>query len=190
MLWVVSLSNFNSDRVETAMLRAARGVATRRRGDGVPADAVDAKSTASHATLHYKARREPTAPNSKRNEEITDALTKCPAQVDGRHVQRVLQLFVGVFVLAHLFAASLFVHCGDVFPGHFHSDGPRVHALRILLIAPIDVCINVIENTMTMGAASFVDFMVSFMVGLSITMIDRLYLGPAVDTVTTLIPRC
>ena len=58
-----------------------------------------------------------------------------------------------------------------------------------LLIAPIDVCINVIENTMTMGAASFVDFMVSFMVGLSITMIDRLYLGPAVDTVTTLIPR-
>ena len=50
-----------------------------------------------------------------------------------------------------------------------------------LLIAPIDVCINVIENTMTMGAASFVDFMVSFMVGLSITMIDRLYLGPAVD---------
>ena len=33
-----------------------------------------------------------------------------------------------------------------------------------LLIAPIDVCINVIENTMTMGAASFVDFMVSFMV--------------------------
>ena len=59
-----------------------------------------------------------------------------------------------------------------------------------LLIAPIDVCINVIENTMTMGAASFVDFMVSFMVGLSITMIDRLYLGPAVDTVTTLIPRC
>ena len=51
-----------------------------------------------------------------------------------------------------------------------------------LLIAPIDVCINVIENTMTMGAASFVDFMVSFMVGLSITMIDRLYLGPAVDT--------
>ena len=25
------------------------------------------------------------------------------------------------------------------------------------------------------------DFMVSFMVGLSITMIDRLYLGPAVD---------
>ena len=32
------------------------------------------------------------------------------------------------------------------------------------------------------GAASFVDFMVSFMVGLSITMIDRLYLGPAVDT--------
>ena len=46
-----------------------------------------------------------------------------------------------------------------------------------LLIAPIDVCINVIENTMTMGAASFVDFMVSFMVGLSITMIDRLYLG-------------
>ena len=59
-----------------------------------------------------------------------------------------------------------------------------------LLIAPIDVRINVIENTMTMGAASFVDFMVSFMVGLSITMIDRLYLGPAVDTVTTLIPRC
>ena len=52
------------------------------------------------------------------------------------------------------------------------------------------MCINVIENTMTMGAASFVDFMVSFMVGLSITMIDRLYLGPAVDTVTTLIPRC
>ena len=50
-----------------------------------------------------------------------------------------------------------------------------------LLIAPIDVCINVVENTMTMGAASFVDFMVSFMVGLSITMIDRLYLGPAVD---------
>ena len=40
-----------------------------------------------------------------------------------------------------------------------------------LLIAPIDVCINVIENTMTMGAASFVDFMVSFMVGLSITII-------------------
>ena len=36
-----------------------------------------------------------------------------------------------------------------------------------LLIAPIDACINVIENTMTMGAASFVDFMVSFMVGLS-----------------------
>ena len=34
----------------------------------------------------------------------------------------------------------------------------------------------------TQGAASFVDFMVSFMVGLSITMIDRLYLGPAVDT--------
>jgi len=33
----------------------------------------------------------------------------------------------------------------------------------------------------TQGAASFVDFMVSFMVGLSITMIDRLYLGPAVD---------
>ena len=31
-------------------------------------------------------------------------------------------------------------------------------------------------------AAMFVDFMVSFMVGLSITMIDRLYLGPAVDT--------
>ena len=58
-----------------------------------------------------------------------------------------------------------------------------------LLIAPIDVCINVIENTMTMGAASFVDFMVSFMVGLSITMIDRLYLGPAVDMVTTLVPR-
>jgi hypothetical protein len=40
-----------------------------------------------------------------------------------------------------------------------------------------------------MGAASFVDFMVSFMVGLSITMIDRLYLGPAVDMVTTLVPR-
>jgi len=58
-----------------------------------------------------------------------------------------------------------------------------------LLIAPIDVCINVIENTMTMGAASFVDFTVSFMVGLSIMMLDRLYFGPAVDTVTTLVPR-
>ena len=41
---------------------------------------------------------------------------------------------------------------------------PREHALRKVFIAPIDVCINVIENTMTMGAASFVDFMVSFMV--------------------------
>ena len=58
-----------------------------------------------------------------------------------------------------------------------------------LMIAPIDVSIGVIEGTMTMGAASFVDFTVSFLVDLSITMTDRLYLGPGLDWVFTLWPR-
>ena len=114
-----------------------------------------------------------------------------PAQVDGRHVQRVLQLFARSFRTGPSFRSKFISFIvGMYFLDIFIAMGLESMLCESLLIAPIDVCINVIENTMTMGAASFVDFMVSFMVGLSITMIDRLYLGPAVDTVTTLIPRC
>ena len=42
---------------------------------------------------------------------------------------------------------------------------------------------------MTMGAASFVEFTVSFMIDLSITTIDRLYLGPGISWITMLWPR-
>ena len=72
--------------------------------------------------------------------------------------------FCWSFVLAHLPQQVYSFIVGMYFLDIFIAMGLK-HALRIF-IAPIDVCINVIENTMTKGAASFVDFMVSFMVGL------------------------
>lgn len=58
-----------------------------------------------------------------------------------------------------------------------------------LLIAPFACTISVVEAVMTMGAASFVEFTVSYMINLSITMIDRLYMGPGISWITTLWPR-
>ena len=154
---------------------------TCRRGDGVPADASPGPD-AVDATLHT---------NHGRVWGPSD-------RFDGNAPRR----WTGVMFNAYynfllefsywpIFSQQVYSFIvGMYFLDIFIAMGLESMLCESLLIAPIDVCINVIENTMTMGAASFVDFMVSFMVGLSITMIDRLYLGPAVDTVTTLIPRC
>lgn len=59
----------------------------------------------------------------------------------------------------------------------------------VLYFAPLDVVFGLVQNMATMGASNFTQFLLSFVVGLLLTCLERLYAAPLVGIVLNLWPR-
>jgi len=58
-----------------------------------------------------------------------------------------------------------------------------------LTYAPMTTAMVVVSNMTTMGASSFTQFVLSFLAGLYLTFIERLYMNPAISQMLSLAPR-
>mmetsp|Transcript_13020 Transcript_13020/g.27407 ORF Transcript_13020/g.27407 Transcript_13020/m.27407 type:complete len:190 (+) Transcript_13020:3-572(+) len=64
------------------------------------------------------------------------------------------------------------------------------HVIRDkLLIAPLLVLIQMSEILVTIGARDFVEFTLSFLVKISLIVVQRLFIYPFIHTILTLLPR-
>jgi len=58
-----------------------------------------------------------------------------------------------------------------------------------LLIAPLDCAVSMTEMFISLGADSFIDFIISFFLGLAIDVCERLYIDPLVRKLEAVVPR-
>lgn len=117
-----------------------------------------------------------------------------------------------VWKRAHLLLVSLCVECllmwllefsySDVFESNVYMYLALFKVLQILvqffveellkehlMVAPLIVVMHVAESLITMGAADFVEFTLTHFVGLSIIVIQRLYIYPWLKKMRNLVPR-
>lgn len=56
---------------------------------------------------------------------------------------------------------------------------------EVLLSSPLSVTMNILQQLVTFGASNFLAFLISYFVGLAISMVERPYLSPLIEILFT-----